>query len=80
MRFSSKIRSLLFLMLILALASPIELIAGEWCCDDPDGVLIGKTDPKISCHNMGRWTKEPTKEDYFLCALGDISHSYCSAS
>lgn len=77
MHFSPKINSIIFVICILLLSTPIKLFAGEWCCDDPVGVIIGKTDPKTSCGNMGRWSNEErTKEDYFLCALSDISYGY----
>lgn len=77
MFFSPRICRAIFVICILLLSTPIGLFAGEWCCDDPVGVIIGKTDPKTSCGNMGRWSKEGrTKEDYFSCALSDISFGY----
>lgn len=61
-------------MFILSLSRTIELFAGEWCCDDPVGIFIGTADPEVSCQNMGNWTKKKqTEEEYFACALGDLS-------
>jgi len=62
------------IILLLTFLSSANAYAGEWCCDDPIGVITEKTDPKENCMNMGRWNGLQRKEDYLSCALDDIFH------
>lgn len=70
-----KLMVLNFVILLTFMTS--ELFAGEWCCDAPVEVLAGKVDPAEVCGNMGNWSgSNRTEEEYFNCALSDLTHYY----
>jgi hypothetical protein len=64
-----------FIILILALFFSAYAYAGEWCCDDPIGVITEKVDPTETCKHMWGGELIKTREDYLSCALDDIFHS-----